>query len=112
MYCLGFIYLYFFTSTVTEYKINGKTIKYNKAQIEPNGLGDVDGNGKVDSTDERLLQGHLAGQINLSSDQRSRADVNQEIALNEELIKQAQFLLKLLNIKKIFCLVKIFKIII
>ena len=78
MYCLGFIYLYFFSSTVTEYKINGKTIKYNKAQIEPNGLGDVDGNGKVDSTDERLLQGHLAGQINLSSDQRSRADVNQD----------------------------------
>ena len=28
------------------------------------------------------------------------ADVNQEIALNEELIKQTQFLLKLLNIKK------------
>ena len=50
--------------------------------------------------------------LNLSNNLINTADINQEITLNEELIKQAQFLLKLLNIKKIFCLVKIFKIII
>ena len=55
---------------------------------------------------------HKNNIINLSNNLINSADVNQEITLNEELIKQAQFLLKLLNIKKIFCLVKIFKIII
>ena len=43
---------------------------------------------------------HKTNIINLSNNLFNRADVNQEIALNEELIKQAQFLLKLLNIKK------------
>ena len=55
---------------------------------------------------------HKNNILNLSNNLINTADVNQEITLNEELIKQAQFLLKLLNIKKIFCLVKIFKIII
>ena len=43
---------------------------------------------------------HKTNILNLSNNLFNRADVNQEIALNEELIKQAQFLLKLLNIKK------------
>jgi len=55
---------------------------------------------------------HKNNILNLSNNLINTADINQEITLNEELIKQAQFLLKLLNIKKIFCLVKIFKIII
>ena len=38
--------------------------------------------------------------LNLSNNLINIVDINQEIALNEELIKQAQFLLKLLNIKK------------
>ena len=43
---------------------------------------------------------HKTNILNLSNNLFNIADVNQEIALNEELIKQAQFLLKLLNIKK------------
>ena len=43
---------------------------------------------------------HKTNILNLSNNLFNTADVNQEITLNEELIKQAQFLLKLLNIKK------------
>ena len=43
---------------------------------------------------------HKTNILNLSNNLFNTADINQEIALNEELIKQAQFLLKLLNIKK------------
>ena len=43
---------------------------------------------------------HKNNILNLSNNLINTADVNQEITLNEELIKQAQFLLKLLNIKK------------
>ena len=45
---------------------------------------------------------HKNNILNLSNNLINTADVNQEITLNEELIKQAQFLLKLLNIKKNF----------
>ena len=45
---------------------------------------------------------HKTNILNLSNNLFNTADINQEIALNEELIKQAQFLLKLLNIKKNF----------
>ena len=45
---------------------------------------------------------HKNNILNLSNNLNNTADVNQEITLNEELIKQAQFLLKLLNIKKNF----------
>ena len=43
---------------------------------------------------------HKTNILNLSNNLFNTADINQEITLNEELIKQAQFLLKLLNIKK------------
>ena len=43
---------------------------------------------------------HKSTIMNLSNQLINTYDVNQEITLNEELIKQAQFLLKLLNIKK------------
>ena len=43
---------------------------------------------------------HKNNIINLSNNLINTADVNQEISINEELIKQSQFLLKLLNIKK------------
>ena len=45
---------------------------------------------------------HKNNILNLSNNLNNTADVNQEITLNEELIKQAQFLLKFLNIKKNF----------
>ena len=45
---------------------------------------------------------HKTNILNLSNNLFNTADINQEITLNEELIKQAQFLLKLLNIKKNF----------
>ena len=45
---------------------------------------------------------HKNNILNLSNNLINTADINQEITLNEELIKQAQFLLKLLNIKKNF----------
>ena len=43
---------------------------------------------------------HKTNILNLSNNLFNTADINQEITLNEELIKQAQSLLKLLNIKK------------
>ena len=43
---------------------------------------------------------HKNNIINLSNNLINTSDVNQEISINEELIKQSQFLLKLLNIKK------------
>ena len=43
---------------------------------------------------------HKNNIINLSNNLINTIDVNQEITINEELIRQSQFLLKLLNIKK------------
>ena len=46
------------------------------------------------------IANHKNSIINLSKNLINTSDVNQEIAINEGIIKQAQFLLKLLNIKK------------
>ena len=45
---------------------------------------------------------HKSTIMNLSNQLINTYDVNQEISINEELIKEAQFLLSLLNIKKNF----------
>ena len=45
---------------------------------------------------------HKSTIMNLSNKLINTYDVNQEISINEELIKEAQFLLSLLNIKKNF----------
>ena len=45
---------------------------------------------------------HKSTIMNLSNQLINTYDVNQEISKNEELIKEAQFLLSLLNIKKNF----------
>ena len=45
---------------------------------------------------------HKSTTMNLSNQLINTYDVNQEISINEELIKEAQFLLSLLNIKKNF----------
>lgn len=62
-------------------RVGGKIVG-NKREAPPDGLGDVNGDGWVDSTDVGLIQQHLATLIILTSEQRRRADVDGNGVIN------------------------------
>lgn len=66
------------TAAATNYDYDGKTTKSYKLIV----LGDVNGNGRIDSADANLILCHYAGTASLGGDALQAADVNRDGAVD------------------------------